>query len=502
MANPRMIPSDETAKLVAFGLKLLGSDRAADLLQMIAGLHPDGPRDPRLRVQQAYAHALTGQLGLALIAADQLETAVSEHWTLDMLGHTFVRCHRPDRAYAAFCRAQRLAPGSPQALFNLATAAGFVGRSQEAEQAYDRVIAIAPDNAEAFLNRSALRRQTPDANHVAQLRQALNRPLPWPGEVSLGYALGKELEDLGDHDGAFAQIAQGAALRRRNMRYDVNNDIEAMQRIAAVHDARWCRPAADPAAHGGGPVFILGMPRSGSTLLERMLGRHGDIQPLGELPFFGQALVGAFRAASGRMPSGKAELIDRSAALHPPAIGERYLAAVDPLRDSAAPRFTDKLPINFLYAGLIARALPNAALLHIRRDPLDLCYAIYKTLFRDAYPFSYDLEELAAYRRAYEALMAHWRGALGERLIEVDYEDLVTAPQDTIERLLHRLGLGFEASCVNPQDACGAVMTASAAQVRQPIHAESIGSASRHAHRLAGLGATLGDGDAAGAPRA
>jgi hypothetical protein len=223
-----------------------------------------------------------------------------------------------------------------------------------------------------------------------------------------------------------------------------------------------------------------------------MLGRHSAVQALGELPFFGQALVRTFHEAMGRMPASKGELVDRSTGLDTAAMGRAYLAAAAPLRDGRG-RFTDKLPINFLYAGLIARALPSATLLHIRRRPLDLCFAIFKTLFRDAYPFSYDLAELGAYHRAYRALMDHWRGALGDRLVEIDYEDLVTAPREALDAVLPRLGLPFESACLTPEQNRTAVMTASAAQVRQPIHAASVGSSDRYHRHLGPLRAALGE---------
>lgn len=489
-----MAPSREdrqlSERLVSDGLALLKAGKPAELLDLIAR---SGSTDPRLLVQKAYAHAVMGQVGAALADAGRaMQAPLSELWALDLLGNIFTRCHRPDLAYDAFRRARAVAPERPEVLFNLATAAGFLGLTEEAGQAYDAVIAAAPGHAEAWLNRSQLRRQTSERNHVPQLRTALGGQLPWQNEVHLRFALGKELEDLGDHDGAFAEIVQGAAVRRRHMRYAVAEDVEAMERIAATHDAAWCAPARDGAT-AGGPIFILGMPRSGSTLLERMLGRQGEVQALGELPFFGQALVRGFRDRMGRMPGSKTELIDLSADLDMPAMGADYRAAVAPLRDGR-PRFIDKLPINFLYAGLIARALPDATLLHIRRDPLDLCFAIFKTLFRDAYPFSYDLAELGAYHRAYGALMAHWRDALGPRLVEVDYEDLVASPRAVLEALLPRLGLGFEEACLHPDGDRTAVMTASAAQVRQPVHAGSVGSASRHARHLGPLRTALGLG--------
>lgn len=483
----------DVVALLSTGMGLLGAGKPADLLRLFARAFAGSPSDPRVLVQKAYAHALLGQIGDALADAARAQHGpLIDLWALDLLGNVFTLCHQPDRAYTTFAQARRIAPNRPDVLFNFAAAAGFLGLTEEAEGAYDRVIAMASDNGEAWLNRSLLRRQTREDNHVQHLLSALGGgALPWQREVHLRYALGKELEDLGDHDGAFTHIARGAAVRRQHMRYAVTEDCAAMDHIAAAHDADWCAPARANQS-GEQPIFILGMPRSGSTLLERMLGRHTRVQALGELPCFGQALIGTFRDYMGRMPTSKAELIAISAELDPSALAAAYLAAVAPLRD-ARPRSIDKLPINFLYAGLIARALPGAVLLHIRRDPLDLCFAIFKTLFRDAYPFSYDLAELGAYHRAYQSLMDHWRRALGNRLVEIDYEELVTAPRTTLEALLPRLGLPFEDACLSPERDHAGVMTASAAQVRQPIHSASVGSAARYARHLGPLRAALAE---------
>jgi hypothetical protein len=210
-------------------------------------------------------------------------------------------------------------------------------------------------------------------------------------------------------------------------------------------------------------------------------------------------MVGSLRRTGGAAPAGKAGMVRASARIDPATIGEGYLASVRPLRDSR-PWFTDKLPFNFLYAGLIARALPAARIVHLTRDPADACLAIFKTLFEDAYPYSYDLRELGAYHNAYRRMMAHWREVLGPRIIEVGYEQIVTRPEDTVGSLLGRLGLPFEAACLSPEHDDAPVMTASAAQVRSPIHYRSVGVARRYRAHLAPLLETLEGERAAGQP--
>lgn len=479
------------AAALSDSLALLQARRPADVLALVGRLPPGLSADPRIQARTAYALALMGRIAEALPAARAAAAGPgADLAALDLAGNAFTLCHQPREAHAAFQQAARLAPGHPAVLFNLATTARFLGRAAEAERAYDQVIAAAPDAWEAYRNRSELRRQTAGRNHVRELEAALARPgLPWRAEVQLGYALGKELEDLGQYERAFEQFERGARARRSHMRYDVGEDVSAMAQIAQTFNAAWCAPAR-LAAEPAGPIFIVGLPRAGSTLLERMLGRHSQVQALGELQAFGQALGETLRRSGAPPPANKAAMIAASASLPPESVGAAYLASTAPLRDPG-PRFIDKLPINFLYAGLIARALPGAGIVHITRAPLDACVAIFKTLFDEAYPYAYDLAELAAYHNAYRRLMGHWRAVLGERLVEVAYEDLVADPARTLAALLPRLGLAMEAACLAPEADASPVMTASASQVRSPVHARSVDSARRYRERLGPLIAAL-----------
>jgi tetratricopeptide (TPR) repeat protein len=435
---------------------------------------------PGALARYAYAYSLLGRIQEATRAA---RAALDATWPdasdLDLVGNSLVLCHQPALAYEAFKRVLALVPGDAGAMFNLAAAARFVGETGEAERLYGRVIARAPDIWEAYRNRAELRRQTPDSNHVGELRLRLASRPPPAAVVQLSYALGKELEDLGDYAAAFAAFAQGAAVRRAHMRYDVGEDLQALDLIGRTFDADYCAPARAPAPTDG-PIFILGLPRTGSTLLERMLGRHSHVQPLGELQTFASALVTVTLSASLARPAGKAALIAASATTPPGAIGRAYLEGVAPLRD-ARPLFIDKLPQNALYAGIIARALPGARIIHLTRDPADTGVAMFKSLFEEGYPFSYDLKELGAYISAHGRLMAHWRMALGPRLIEISYERLSLDPEGALREVLAALDLAFEPACLAPETASAPVMTASASQVREAVHTRSIRSADRYA---------------------
>ncbi|MFT3809603.1 MAG: sulfotransferase [Micropepsaceae bacterium] len=297
----------------------------------------------------------------------------------------------------------------------------------------------------------------------------LARPLRHPsGETALNYALAKEREDLGDDTGALAALMRGASRRRAMMSYRVQDDVATMRDIAAAFDETYVAgTAADPAP--GGPVFVLGLPRSGTTLVDRILSSHSAVASLGEINDMALAMT------RGAGPAGsKADLVRRAAAADAAAIGADYIARTRAYGVDA-PFLIDKTPLNFLYIGLIARALPTARIVHLSRHPMDSCFGMFKTLFRMGYPFSYDFGDLAAYYAAYDRLMAHWRRILPGRLIEMRYEEIVDNQERETRRLVAACGLDWQDACLDFHNNAAPVSTASAAQVRRPIYREALG---------------------------
>ena len=391
--------------------------------------------------------------------------------------------NRHDEAERCHARCLAEAPDDPQILYNWAAALTAVGRLEEAERAYDRVVALAPRDADAWYNRATLRRQTATHNHVAAIEAQLRATAPGEaGRVALDYALAKELEDLGEHARSFAALKRGADARRSRLSYRVTADSEAMAGIARTFDSEWSATPrrGDPDRR---PVFIVGLPRSGTTLVDRILSSHSGVVSRGESTDFAAAVT---RCADGAQ--GKADLIRRAARIDPARLGAEYCGT---LPACGAERVIDKTPLNFLYLGLIRAALPAATLIHVRRAPLDVCYAMYKTLFRMAYPFSYSLDDLAQYYIAYDALMAHWRRTLHGQLLEIDYEDLVSNQEAVSRRLIARCGLEWEPQVLNFERNTAPTFTASAAQVRQPIYTSSLGLWRHYASELAPLRARL-----------
>lgn len=480
-------PTPLAARALAFAF--LAARRPGEALASAeAGLAQD-PADAALASAKAYGHALAGEFGPALAAADLACAAPpDEPAALDMLANALTLCQRPDRALPLLQRAVELSPGDAGLRFNLAAVARFLGRTEIAEAEYAATLRLDPTCWPAWRNRSELRKQRDGDHHLGELTAALPHAPPG-GRVQLHYALAKELEDLGRHDEAFAHIECGAAMRRAGMRYDVERDIASIDAIIAAFDAAACRPVqpADPTT--GGPIFIVGMPRTGSTLLDRMLSAHPQIQSLDELQAFGQQLVGSLRARGAA--GGKTDAIAGSLEIDAAALGRAYLDHVAPLRDPS-PWFIDKLPMNVLYAGLIARALPSATLVCTWRDPLDTCLAVYKTLFDEAYPFSYEQTELGRYFRAYARLVEHWRKVLPGRFQVSSYEDLTADPERVLARVLAPLGLEVHPDCLRPEANAAPSLTASASQVREPVHRRSVGLARKYDAHLGPLKAALG----------
>jgi tetratricopeptide (TPR) repeat protein len=390
-------------------------------------------------------------------------------------------------ARAHYDRCVALAPDVPRYWFNRATVRRFLGDLEGAESDYDVCLALAPGDAQAHLNRTELRVQTADRNHLAQLERSLAAaPDDWRARVPLHFALAKEHEDLGDFSRAWAHFSAGAGLRRRHLDYDVRRDLATMDAIRAAFPTE---PHGPSGVSSREPIFILGMPRTGSTLVDRILGGHPQVFSAGELPDFGLAVVAAVARRRGG-PVARDALIAESAKLDFTALGDDYLARTRP-RTGRTPFFTDKLPLNFLYCGLIARALPGAQMVHVVRGPLATCLSIYKVLFDRGYPFSYDLEELALYYAGYRRLMDHWKQALPGRLIEIEYESLVAQPETEIRRLCSALGIAFDPRCLAFEQNPTPVATASAAQVRRPLYADSVTSWRHYARELAPLAARL-----------
>ena len=392
------------------------------------------------------------------------------------LAHVSVALGRHERANELYRRAVELGPNVSRHWFNLASSERSLGRLEAAEAACDRAIALDSREYRGYLLRAELRKQTVASNHVEQLRRELARAdLATPARVLLGYALGKELDDLARYEEAFKWFAAAASARRGELAYDVAADERKLQRIIEAY------PRIPDRAGGGRLdssrfVFIVGLPRSGTTLVDRILTGLPGVRSNGETDNFEHAL------AADSPP-------DHGPDWDAVAAGYARLAAAG----GAQQVIIEKLPLNFLHLGAIHRALPQARLVLVSRAPLDCCFAMYRTLFGDAYPFTYRFEDLARYYAAYSGLIAHWRGACGDSIHEVHYEELVSDPGRIGEALARACGLEWRDSAIEVERNATVCLTQSAAQIRRPIYRSSAGSWRHYRAQLGPLIAALRD---------
>jgi tetratricopeptide (TPR) repeat protein len=431
-------------------------------------------------------HLQRGDIGAARAVLGDLESgAARDPDVLQQIAEHYLICNQHADAARCYARAVEFRPNDPRYLYNLAASKIAMGELGEAEDLLNRVIRLDPKDYDAWQNRSTLRTQTAEDNHLEPLKFVLAHLEPGdPGRVPVCYALAKELEDLGRYDESFAHLQQGAVARRRGMQYDVAADEQAMALIEQTFDAALLT-GRHPHFDTDRPVFVLGLPRSGTTLVDRILNAHSQVASLGESNTLALAVVRNTKGAEG-----KTELIRQSAGIDFAALGRDYCTGIAGFGHESA-RLVDKTPLNFLYIGLIHLAMPGARIIHLRRHPLDSCYAMYKTLFRVGFPFTYSLQDVGRYYMAYRRLMNHWRDCLPGRILDVDYERLVSDQEGETRRMLDYCDLEFEDACLDFHKQKGPAATASAAQVRQPIYSSSVSRWRSYERQLAPLAAKL-----------
>lgn len=443
------------------------------------------PNDAGLVLQQGQYLIANGQRREALDVAMSLAatTLPRADWN-DALGTLFTLCDEPSRALPFFRSAVRQSPNDSRYHYNLAAVQRMTGELADAEATLDSVIARQPSNAYAYYTRSDLRTQSHQNNHVGEMIDALDRHVRHVGDrILICYALGKELDDIGDYRQAFHYFKHGADAQRTLFTYDVRDDTAAIDRIIERHTPE---VLADGTGFGSEEcIFVIGLPRTGTTLVEQVISSHSEVFGAGELQAFPLAVINAAKELHGR-PVGKLELVELSLSLDPERLGRSYLEATRP-QTGRTRHFVDKQPTNYLYAGLIGRALPRARFIVVSRDPMDSCFAMYRALFTGAYPFSYTLPELAAYYAAWHRLIRHWQAALGHRLLVVRYEDLVQRFEETARRMTEHCGLEWEERISSFHAHTRTVTTASATQVRRPVYASSVGKWRNYEEQLTPL---------------
>lgn len=460
--------------------------KAAELFERAIGLDTaEAPYHAHL------ARALT-VLNRPVEAREAAERAMAlaptDALTLDTIGVALSRTGAHDRAVELFRRAAAREGAGAGLWYNLGAAEQFVGDFEAAEAAYRRAVALDPAAYKALAALAGLSRQTPERNLVLELEALFPKDDAQADAdpdraLQIGHALAKSLEDLGDDLAALDWLIRAKAPKRRAVGYDAGRDEAA---FAAAARTAAPPPAGEMACLSGAPIFVVGLPRTGTTLVERILSSHPDVTSVGELTNF--ALIVKQRARTPANTVLDAETLDAARALDLSGLGQAYIDSTRPLSGGTA-RFVDKMPLNVFYAGLILRALPDARVLCLRRDPLDSIVSNFRQLFATDYPYyryALNLEDTARYYLMFDRLVGRWRERLPpDRFTETRYEDLVLNQEAETRRLLAFCGLDWDDRCLAFHQNAAAVATASSVQVRRPLYATSVGRWRRWADRLA-----------------
>ncbi|MBT6095176.1 MAG: tetratricopeptide repeat protein [Rhodospirillaceae bacterium] len=400
------------------------------------------------------------------------------------LGGAYIETGAVGKAEEALQRANAITPGSIPILGNLANLKKQLGDVQAAEQYYRKILLSEPGSARAWHELAQVKRfkaGDPDIETMQSLYETGTRDDE--ARMHLGFALGKALEDSAEFDVAFPYLADANRLKRQTLKFDIKAHQSAIEDLIRVFDVNFLAQRGSVGNADERPIFVLGMPRSGTTLVEQILASHNAVFGAGELEDLSQIIAGSipgFPSGTGMLPAAAFD-----------SIGRQY---VDRLSQNAssAKRVTDKMPRNFLFIGLIALILPNARIVHCRRSPMDTCLSCFTLHFPHGQEFSYDLAELGAYYRLYRGLMEHWHRVLPGKILDIAYEDVVADTEGKARQLVDFCGLEWDDACLNFHQTKRQVMTASATQVREPVHARSVARWRRYERFLSPLRDALG----------
>ena len=406
---------------------------------------------------------------------------------LDLIGTTLSLMGEHGVARAFFARVNTSQPGHPPYMQNLANNLIFHGETETAGKVFKDIIDIQPDSPQAHWGLAGSRKAE-DSSHIEEMRRLLAGDSKNPrARAFYLYAVGKECEDLQQWDDAFDAFSEGAAARHSTVEFDEDAECAMFDYLAEHYTADWLSQGSDGNPDAS-PIFVLGQPRTGTTLIERIITAHSEVHSAGELQQFGLALRRLGRYQNPKRFS--ADLFEAARHLDPEKIAAVYLQTSGKMRGNT-PRFVDKLPQNYLMIPLILKALPNARIVHLVRDPMDACFASFKQLFADAYLHSYEQRETARHHARYRKLMRVWRERFPGRFFDISYEDTARNLEPNARALLDYLELPWEDACLDFHQQDSAVSTASAAQVREPAHTRSIGRWRRYGEQLQPMVETL-----------
>jgi tetratricopeptide (TPR) repeat protein len=447
---------------------------------------------PEYWAQLAHCLAQLGQYAEALTATERaIACSPADAVTQDVLGVAFTLAGRHAEATERFRLAAQSAPKNAEYQYHFATSLTFCGDLERADHAFERVLKINPHHLMTHLALAENLDSPPPPGRLELLEATLSHVLgDVDAELIVHHALGRTLEACGEHDRAMAHWVKGKQAKKSQVGYEIGQDKALFQAIEGLFNQKSIS-AANPGLESSAPIFVIGMPRTGTTLTERILSSHSAISPGGELSSFPQTI----REASGERQRPLVDPVSfrKALAQDATAIAERYLELAYTLT-GATGRFVDKLPLNFFYVGFIRRVLPNARIVCLHRNALDTCVASFRQLFAHDFRYYYyalSLEDTLEYYALFTQLMRHWDELFPAAVYHLHYEKLVTNFDTEVRRLFDYLELDFEESVADFSRNSAPTATASALQVRKPLSTKSVGAWKRYASALKPLRSRL-----------
>lgn len=496
----QLVPMDVPARLELSGVLFGRGLRRAAIEQLLAPLAML-PHDAAQVVQLAWRLGVNGEINGARACLDHLETAPHPPpHVLAELAHLRWMLGEIPAARAHMDRAVASGIEAPRDFYLDAMLHQFSGQMKKAEQRLLSCLQRWPQHGDAAVILANLRRQSPENNHLELLRGSLAHVANGSSGEHESYlragfesAIFKVLDDLGEYDKAWGALERCNELMRGLCPYDYAAELTLVDKLLRAADLLDEVPSTDPRAFEGPvPIFIVGLPRSGSTLLDRMLSSHSDVMSAGEISDFNRQLHWVTDVAAGGS-AGLGQAVERAINADLGLLGERYLAQTQ-WRAQGRRFYIDKLPMNVRLVPFIRKALPHAPIIHLAREPMDVCYSNLKVMFGKASPYCYDMAALAHYHGQYERLVRHWRSNIPGSMLDVSYGDLVRDPQRVVSQVLDYCGLPVEEACFHPERNDAAVATPSCLQVREPIHQGALGQWRRYACQLEPLRQMLAAG--------
>lgn len=425
-----------------------------------------------------------------ILSADWNSAVVLKH-SMGLVQYLGLTDAHAEALQLADLAASKLAKGSVPLIFARANALRHMGRMQEATIAYEQCLALDPLHAEAHWTLAHHQPSEVAGSRVSRIRKAIAHTDAQSEDAAyLQYALFKELDQAGETEDAWRALALGSRIKSRAVQLDPAIEDAKFAALAELFTPEFLRERADGNAEPHVPVFIVGLPRSGTTVLERMLANGAGVRSAGELNDFPQQLAWELNRFLGEIPGRQA--LRASRGIDYASLGEGYFARTI-WRAGGATHLIDKLPNNLYLAGYIHKAIPNAKIVCLKRDPMDSAFSAYKHLFSgNAYPWSYDLAAAGAHYQRFARLVEHWTAVMPETFLSVGYESLVSNPQSVVQEVAAFCGIPYQSEMTELSRNPAPSATASSSQIRSPLHAGNLRNWVRYEHHLVPLSRSLG----------